>query len=130
MQRLQVLSKRMALLTTVAALAACSGTTPPVGLSAGAAPAAPLRQSLDGARSIPLLFVAENTLSKIDVYDARKYDAGPVAEITDGVDGPVGLCIGAKGVLYVLNNGSDSISEYEPGQTEPFQTITEGLDIP
>jgi len=79
---------------------------------------------------MPLLYVAENTLGKIDVYDARKYEVGPVAEITDGVSSPVGLCIGANGVLYVLNNGSDSISENEPGQTAPFQTITDGLSFP
>ncbi|HLY03092.1 MAG TPA: hypothetical protein VKR56_11445 [Candidatus Cybelea sp.] len=122
--------QHVALLTTTAALAACGGTTPPVGISAGAAPPATPRQSVGGARSMQLLYVAENSLSKIDVYDAGKYDAGPVAEITAGVDDPVGLCIGADGVLYVANNSSNSISEYEPGKTTPFQTITDGLDFP
>jgi hypothetical protein len=79
---------------------------------------------------MPLLYVAESTLSRIDVYDATKYGAGPVTEIREGVDYPVGLCIGATGVLYVVNNDSDSISEYEPNQTEPFETITDGLDFP
>jgi streptogramin lyase len=112
-----------------AMLAACGGSQPSAGLPAGAAPPATLHQSVVGDGSMPLLYVSENTLGKIDVYDARKYGAGPVAEITDGVADPVGLCIGA-GVLYVVNNGSDSISEYEPGQTDPFQTISDGLDFP
>jgi len=111
-----------------AMLTGCGGgSQPPI---TGTAPAATLRQSVGGARSMQLLYVAENTLSEVDVYDAKKYSAGPVAELTDGVDDPVGLCIDARSVLYVANNGSNSVSEYEPGQTTPFQTITEGLDFP
>ncbi len=128
---------RYALSCCIAAamLAGCGGSLPPIGMPVapsvvGPSAAAGLRQSVGSARSKPLLYVAENTLSKIDVYDAKKYEAGPVAEITDGVDTPVGLCIGDAGVLYVLNNDSNSISEYEPGQTKPFQTITDGLEIP
>ncbi len=88
------------------------------------------RQSVAGTRSMRLLYVAENTLGKIDVYDARKPANGPIANITAGVNSPVGLCIGSNGVLYVLNVNVNSISEYEPGQTEPFQTISKGLDFP
>jgi hypothetical protein len=129
---------------TIAMLAACSSGAPSSfrpsemapsktfsGLSHSAIGAiGALSQLVAGDRSRPLLYVSENTLGKIDVYNARKYEAGPVAQISDGVDAPVGLCIGSTGVLYVVNNSSNSISEYEPGQTQPFQTITDGLDFP
>lgn len=123
-----------AMFATAFLLAGCGGSQPPVGLPApsevalGAAPRPVWMPA--GARSRPLLYVAENTLSRVDVYDARKYESGPIAEITEGVDDPIGLCIGVTGVLYVLNNNSNSISEYEPGQTKPFQTIGDGLDFP
>ncbi len=112
-----------------ALLAGCAGSHTPIGIPGAPSDVAPGAASRP-ARSRALLYVAENTLSKIDVYDARKYESGPVAEITDGVDTPVSLCIGADGVLYVVNNDADSISEYEAGQTDPFRTITDGLALP
>jgi sugar lactone lactonase YvrE len=108
-----------------AIVAGCGGSMPPIG-----APGTMSGQSVDGARSMQLLYVAENTLGRVDVYDARKPANGPIAKITDGVNSPVGLCIDGNGVLYVLNVDTNSISEYEPGKTKPFQTISKGLDFP
>jgi hypothetical protein len=42
-----------------------------------------------------LLYVTQETLNQINVYDAKKYDAGPIAQSTDGVKGPTDVASAA-----------------------------------
>lgn len=105
-----------------ALLTGCGGSQPPIGIpGAPSAVGQSTAESVGSNRSKQLLYVAENTESKVDVYDARKYKAGPIADITDGIDDPVGLCFGADGVLYVANNGSDSISSTSRARPSRFR---------
>lgn len=87
--------------------------------------------------STPLLYVVDYTTNSgvgdVKVYDAKANDPSPIAVITSGLYLPNGDCIDGDGTLYVGSDpasGSGWISEYALGKTEPFATITNGIDGP
>ncbi len=66
-------------------------------------------------------------------------DAVPLATISGvdtGLNGPIGIAIGSNGTIYVLNNGSSSVTEYAArsnGDAKPIATIrgsATGLNSP
>ncbi len=43
---------------------------------------------------------------------------------------PVAIAVDAKGTLYVSNIKESNVQEYRPGQSQPYQTITQGIASP
>jgi hypothetical protein len=110
----------------VAMLAGCGGSQPPIG-APGAMPQS-LTESPEYTRSGPLLYVVEYGFGgSVLIYDARAKDPSPKASISEGLNNPVGDCLGGQGTLYVTNQPSGSggsISEYAAGKIKPAKAIT------
>jgi hypothetical protein len=81
-------------------------------------------------RKSSVVFVSDGINNAVYVYPAMHIDAAPIGEITAGIDSPAGLAVDSNGVLYVANTNSSTISEYEPGATQPFLTIKRGVANP
>jgi hypothetical protein len=85
----------------------------------------------------PLMFVVNfstpSGLGNVVIYDPKTNDPRPLAVITAEISSPNGDCVDGTGTLYVGSDpgsGPGWISEYAPGKTKPFKTITDGLDGP
>lgn len=80
-----------------------------------------------------LLFVAlagiEKPYNDVQIYDVRKSDPAPLADITDNVDDPQSVCIDKRQTVYVLN-GDGWVSEYALGSTNAKLVITNGIIQP
>lgn len=92
-----------------------------------------------GGAAKGLLYVANlngpGSAGEILVYSANLHAQNqvPIRAITTGANRPNGMWVDGAGVLYVVNevNGAPnaSVSEYRPGASQPFRTITDGLAL-
>jgi len=133
---------------TVAVLAACGGSQPPINASyaietvvqnrsvgrlTASAPEPNLRvaDKPDYKVSGPLLFVTNSDpeYTPVTIYDAKLSNPKPIATITKGLFETAGVCVDNDGTLYVVT-GENSIREYALGKTKPFRIITRGLWTP
>lgn len=122
-------------LTTLAALAGCAGgvSQPPVDVSPpiqGLAIRSGLPLTLHpdlrpswmarGASSQTLLYVSDIGAETVGVFTYP--DLKPVGELT-GFNEPNGLCVDAKGDVFVTNAYAYNILEYAHGGTTPIATL-------
>jgi DNA-binding beta-propeller fold protein YncE len=73
------------------------------------------------------IYISDEGANAVWIFPAGVNDPSPTAEITDGINEPLGIWVDAKGVLYVANFASGtsngSVTEYRPGTTHPSLTI-------
>jgi sugar lactone lactonase YvrE len=83
------------------------------------------------AKTTRVLFVSdEGSPNLIQIYAQKNPNAGPIAQISDGVSTPDGMAIDPSGNLYVANAGNDTVAVYPPGKTSPSSTYSDGLATP
>ena len=97
----------------------------------GANPASlPLRSSI----TVPLrlahsvLYVSNYGTVVHEFYDGNTGTAN--ATITNGIDYPECMAVGANGTLYVANLVASDITEYPAGSTSPSATFSSGIATP
>jgi DNA-binding beta-propeller fold protein YncE len=88
-------------------------------------PARKHRKKYKGERD---LYVSDFGTGGVVVLKNKTYTE--VGTITDGVDGPDGDSIDAKGNFYQSNYAGDSITEYAPGGTSPTTTYNASMIDP
>jgi hypothetical protein len=80
------------------------------------------------------VYVSDLGKSTVWIFPAGVNDPSPIGQITAGLSEPEGVWIDGHGVLYVANfnggTGVGSVTEYQPGATQPFRTITAGIFRP
>jgi sugar lactone lactonase YvrE len=78
------------------------------------------------------LFVSSFRLNYVSIYCVvgKRQNQAPIGEITDGINGPEGAVVDAKGNLYITNTNSNTVSEYAPGTTSPSFTYSSMLSAP
>ena len=87
---------------------------------------APVQRGLrEWAASKPVLFVSDLQGNVVRMYDPNTPNPTSEGEITDGVLGPQGLAVDAKGSLYVSNVGYPKswIAIYSKGASKPRTKI-------
>src|SRR5579863_89848 len=125
----------------VAALAGCGGSSPPIAapeattaLSARRAAAASTTphfvqgaswMSPEAKTSKLLLYVGDWSTNDVFVYD---YPSGKAVGTLTGNDEPYGMCVDAKGDVYVANFASGIVNEYAHGGTL-IQTYSPGGEL-
>ena len=82
------------------------------------------------AKGTPLVFVSDEGLNAVQIYQRSHLDGAPVGQITDGIDVPDGMCVDIHGNLVVTNAHGNSLTVYPPGEVHPSQTITSGMATP
>ncbi len=134
MLRLPFAASSFVVLLAIAAplLSACSGasSTPPLSSSS-------LQSSPDFARAPRAkkncksrLYVSSYKLDYVAIYCTKGTNQAPIGKITDGIDGPEGAAVDAKGNLYVTNTSNNTVTEYAPGGTKPSFTYSADLNYP
>jgi hypothetical protein len=74
-------------------------------------------------RSKALIYVGDEDTSDVYVYD---YKSGkPVGTLT-GFDEPYGMCVDAKGDIYIANYAGGTVVEYAHGGSTPINTYVPG----
>jgi hypothetical protein len=79
------------------------------------------------------VYVSDEGAGAVFIYPAGVNNPSPTATITDGIDEPLGIAVGADGTLYVANfhgglgkgSGNGSVTVYKAGSTHPSLTITD-----
>jgi hypothetical protein len=72
-------------------------------------------------------------VGQIHVYTAGMHDHQPIRMITQGTGRPFGMWVDHKNVLYVANEANKypaSVTEFKPGASAPFFTITNFVGQP
>jgi sugar lactone lactonase YvrE len=122
-------------LAAIALLAGC-GQTGSVPLAPGAVnQVQPMKQSVSSvhsdARAQRVLYVADIDgqpgVGQIWVYSAGMKNARLLRTITSGTGRPFGMWVDSKNILYVANEANKypaSVTEFKPGASSPFFTIT------
>lgn len=70
-----------------------------------------------------LLYVSDAQNEVIDVFALPSMKLH--GQITDGINGPLGLATDGQGNVYVANGGGGTITVYKYGETSPTRTLTE-----
>lgn len=135
----------IAALAVAVALAACSGNVPQtsatgvdtfeLGAPAGLHVARPTGAARHGwlspaALTQPRVYVSDFNANAIEIYPQGKSNPSPIGTITDGIDGPLGNFVDAKGTLYVANSSNNTVTEYPAGSTSPSATLSSGINHP
>lgn len=76
------------------------------------------------------LYVSSYRLGYVDIYCTKGHNQAPIGKITDGIDGPEGANVDAKGNFYVTNTDGNTVTEYPPNSIEPSFTYSERLTYP
>lgn len=118
-----------------AALAACSGAgmpASPAGHTVSSVAQGAVRQGWisPNANKQKLLFVSDYTSSIVLVFLQGVNHAQPIGEYVDGIGQPRGVAVDASGVLYVVNEGLNTVTEYPPGSVKPKVTLSKGISNP
>jgi sugar lactone lactonase YvrE len=72
-------------------------------------------------------------VGQIHVYTASMHNPQPIRMITQGTGRPFGMWVDHKNVLYVANEANKypaSVTEFKPGASSPFFTITNFVGQP
>lgn len=110
------------------AVAACSSSNMPTGVTAGSATQAHGAVHISNlrgwispdAKKQKLLYVSD---AFVEIYSVPKYSL--VGQITEGINEPDGLAVDKHGNLYVANYVGRTVTIYRPGETSPSLTLTE-----
>jgi hypothetical protein len=143
----------------LAILAGCSGGTSTTGSAVPSAPSSALRAdsiapiafsrnairppvhplargsgwlSPDAKKCKQKLFASSYWLDYVSIYCIKtgRHNQAPIGEITDGIKGPEGAVVDAKGNLYVTNTPTSTVTEYAPGSTTASFTYSADLSDP
>ncbi len=121
------------LAAAAALLAGCGGGVPATGANLGA-PAA--RYLNTGTSWIGpdlnkqwLLYVSDGADGVVDIYNYRATRGKLVGQIT-GFNFPYGQCVDASGDVYVVDNGTSEIYEYQHGVSAPIATAGDSFGKP
>jgi hypothetical protein len=79
-------------------------------------------------KNLKLYASDEGSPTSIVVYKPGK--TSPSLSITDGVDYPTGVTVGADGTVYSANTGNETVTEYPKGKTAPSLTISLASELP
>lgn len=79
-------------------------------------------------KSLKLYASDEGSPTSIVVYKPGK--TSPSLSITDGVDYPTGVTVGADGTVYSANTGNETVTEYPKGKTAPSLTVSLDNETP
>ena len=71
---------------------------------------------------------SEGSTTSIVMY--KPGSSSPSLIITNGVDFPTGVTVGADGTVYSANTSSGTVTEYPKGKTSPSLTITLNSETP
>lgn len=110
------------------AVAACTSSNVPTGVTAGSASqthGAVHISNVRGwispdAKKQRLLYVSD---AFVEIYSVPTYSL--VGQITEGINEPDGLAVDKHGNLYVANYLGRTVTIYKPGETSPSLTLTE-----
>jgi DNA-binding beta-propeller fold protein YncE len=83
----------------------------------------------DAAKHAKLVYIADHHANAVYIYNQGP-NPHQLGTITDGVNGPEGLAVDASGMLYVVNQLGDTITEYPSGSISPTVTIRDGIEDP
>ncbi|HEY1883310.1 MAG TPA: hypothetical protein VGG51_09770 [Candidatus Cybelea sp.] len=75
------------------------------------------------------LYVSSYRLNYVAIYCAKGHNQAPIGKITNGISGPEGESVDAKGNLYITNTNGGTVTEYARGNSAPSFTYS-GLDDP
>jgi hypothetical protein len=79
-------------------------------------------------KNLKLYVSDEGSPTSIVVYKPGK--TSPSFAITDGVDFPTGVTVGADGTVYSANTGNETVTEYPKGKTAPSLTVSLDDELP
>ena len=82
--------------------------------------------SPNAKKSKALLYVGDDETNDVFVYD---YKSGASVGTLTGFDGPEGMCVDAKGDIYITNFNSGTVVEYAHGGDTSIQTYSPGGNI-
>lgn len=77
----------------------------------------------DKGKGSELLYVGDWDTNDVYVYD---YPSGKAVGTLTGFSEPYGMCVDAKGDVYISNFGSGMLIEYPPGADKPINTYDPG----
>jgi DNA-binding beta-propeller fold protein YncE len=120
-------------LAVVTSFAGCGGSVnqpSTTGLDASPAIAGRHGWLSPAAKTKPLIYVSDNSANAIVIYSQNQTNPSPVGMITNGIDGPLGNFVDAKGTLYVANSSNNTVTEYPAGSTSPSVTLSSGINHP
>ncbi len=80
--------------------------------------------------SSEILYVSDASSNVVNMYDPTVPNPSPIGSISAGLNIPFGLAVDKRGVLYVVNIGNNTVTEYKHGAITPFFTITNGMSSP
>lgn len=116
----------LALILLVFTITACAGGSAPVGI----APSGSGWLSPAAKKCSAKLYVSSFKLNYVDIYCTQGHNQAPIGRITDGINGPEGANVDAKGNLYVTNTNGNTVSEYAHNALTPSFTYSSGLTYP
>ncbi len=79
-------------------------------------------------KNLELYTTDEGSPTSIVVYKPGK--TSPSLTITNGVNYPTGIAVGADGTVYCANTGNTTVTEYPKGKTAPSLTVSLGNETP
>jgi hypothetical protein len=79
-------------------------------------------------KNLKLYTTDEGSSTSIVVYNPGK--TSPSSIITDGVNFPTGITVGADGTVYCANTGNSTVTEYPKGKKTPSLTISLNSETP
>ena len=83
-----------------------------------------------GTQVANVAYVADIDFNAVLIYPQQGKNQQPIGEITNGISGPYGLCVDAKGNLYVSNFLSSQVQLYAKGSATPSKTYSIGITNP
>jgi len=78
-------------------------------------------------KNLKLYATDEGSPTSIVVYNPGKTSPGLI--ITNGVNFPTGVTVGADGTVYSANTGNDTVTEYPKGAKSPSLTVSLGSGV-
>ena len=122
--------KSICALTALTLAAGCAGGSTVPTQSSNVAPQVAGASSAAAKKCKDRLYVSSYKLNYVAIYCVKGKNQAPIGKITDGINGPEGLSIDAKGNLYVTNTVGNNVAEYARGTTTPSFTYTAQLGNP
>lgn len=106
----------------IAIFSGCGVLGAPAQLAPTASESGRLPRSAQPDRKGDLLYISDFLNDDVYVFSYPKTDGSLEGTLT-GFDNPAGLCVDAKGDLFVTNDSAADILEYAHGGTKPIATL-------